>query len=135
LPHLTPGVEEIIAATPARKISFLYLANELLQDSRKKGMEFIQEYEKILPDVFANLANLDKDVKNKAFRLLQVWKERNLYPPAFIQLLESNLKPESSPIETSPPEEHVNKRVKQHHAPPEKHIPESVHCLKQSSTK
>ncbi|URE38886.1 hypothetical protein MUK42_37640, partial [Musa troglodytarum] len=41
-----------------QRICFLYLANDILQNSRRKGLEFINEFWKVLPgalnDVFNN---------------------------------------------------------------------------------
>ena len=36
-------------AQKERKLVYLYLANDIMQTSRKKGGEFIQEYAKVLP--------------------------------------------------------------------------------------
>lgn len=32
-----------------RRVSFLYLANDILQNSRRKGSEFVNEFWKVLP--------------------------------------------------------------------------------------
>ena len=42
-------------ATAARKISFLYLANDVIQNSKKKGDELPREFAKILPDAFIHV--------------------------------------------------------------------------------
>jgi regulator of Ty1 transposition protein 103 len=39
--------QEALRTTPERKITYLYLANDVIQQSRKKGSHFIDEYAKV----------------------------------------------------------------------------------------
>ena len=52
---------------------FLYLANDILQNSRRKGPEFVDEFWTVLPRVLRdNVGSGDESVKNAAYRLVRV---------------------------------------------------------------
>lgn len=52
-------------------MSFLYLANDILQNSRRKGSEFVGEFWKVLPDALSDvLENGDEFGRNAALRLV-----------------------------------------------------------------
>ncbi|KAI8908807.1 hypothetical protein DFJ77DRAFT_473352 [Powellomyces hirtus] len=46
---------ELHKATPARKLSFLYLANDVVQNSRRKGDEFVKEFAKVFPETLPHV--------------------------------------------------------------------------------
>ncbi|OVA03318.1 CID domain [Macleaya cordata] len=62
------------------KIPFLYLANDILQNSKRKGNEFVSEFWKVLPaalkDVFENG---DEHGKTVVSRLVGIWEERKVF--------------------------------------------------------
>jgi regulator of Ty1 transposition protein 103 len=41
-----------VLAKPAKKLTLLYLGNDVLQNSKKKGSEFNAEFKLMLPSVF-----------------------------------------------------------------------------------
>lgn len=52
---------------------FLYLANDILQNSRRKGPEFVNEFWNVLPRVLRDVVDCgDESVKNAAYRLVRV---------------------------------------------------------------
>lgn len=54
-----------------KRVSFLYLANDILQNSRRKGSEFVGEFWKVLPDALSDvLENGDEFGRNAALRLV-----------------------------------------------------------------
>ena len=56
---------------PEKQVSFLYLANDILQNSRRKGLEFVTEFWKVLPDALNNvLENGDEFGRNAVLRLV-----------------------------------------------------------------
>ncbi|CAL9132041.1 unnamed protein product [Musa textilis] len=63
-----------------QRICFLYLANDILQNSRRKGLEFINEFWKVLPgalnDVFNNGGEFGR---NTVIRLIDIWEERKVF--------------------------------------------------------
>ncbi|XP_058080116.1 actin cytoskeleton-regulatory complex protein PAN1-like [Magnolia sinica] len=63
-----------------QRVPFLYLANDILQNSRRKGSEFVNEFWKVLPgalkDVFENGGDHGKNVVS---RLVGIWEERKVF--------------------------------------------------------
>ena len=54
-----------------RRLAFLYLANDILQNSRRKGSEFVGEFWKVLPDALRDMIeNGDEFGRNNAQRLV-----------------------------------------------------------------
>ena len=54
--------QELYQANAALKMSLLYLANDIIQTSRKDGKEFPEEFYKYLPKVLVHV-NQGKDEK------------------------------------------------------------------------
>uniref|UniRef100_A0A8C0FN58 Regulation of nuclear pre-mRNA domain containing 1B n=1 Tax=Bubo bubo TaxID=30461 RepID=A0A8C0FN58_BUBBB len=68
------------ALTPGRKLTFLYLANDVIQNSKRKGPEFTREFESVLVDAFSHVAReADEGCKKPLERLLNIWQERSVY--------------------------------------------------------
>ncbi|CAL9109527.1 unnamed protein product [Musa acuminata var. zebrina] len=63
-----------------QKVPFLYLANDILQNSKRTGTEFVSEFWKVLPaalkDVFENG---DEHGKNVVSRLVDIWDQRRVF--------------------------------------------------------
>ncbi|KAJ3270597.1 hypothetical protein HDV01_007693 [Terramyces sp. JEL0728] len=77
-------VEQISKLVGEKRLYLLYLCNDL-----KK--EFIPLFKQVLPSVFKDcLKHTKKETKQKISRILNVWKERNIYSQSFIDEL-SNL--------------------------------------------
>ncbi|RZC59455.1 hypothetical protein C5167_006746 [Papaver somniferum] len=63
-----------------QRLPFLYLANDILQNSRRKGSEFVDEFWKVLPDALGDVAqNGDEFGRNAALRLVTIWEERKVF--------------------------------------------------------
>uniref|UniRef100_A0A803R9N0 CID domain-containing protein n=1 Tax=Cannabis sativa TaxID=3483 RepID=A0A803R9N0_CANSA len=63
-----------------QRISFLYLANDILQNSRRKGSEFVNEFWKVLPGALKLVyENGDEHGKKVATRLVDIWEERKVF--------------------------------------------------------
>ncbi|GMH26700.1 hypothetical protein Nepgr_028543 [Nepenthes gracilis] len=61
-------------------VSFLYLANDILQNSRRKGSEFVNEFWKVLPAALKNVyENGDERAKKSVSRLVDIWEERKVF--------------------------------------------------------
>lgn len=58
---------------------FMYLANDVIQNSKKKGPEFGKEFEKILPKAFQHMKDFDDKTRDRIMRLIQIWEERGIY--------------------------------------------------------
>ncbi|XP_077542539.1 regulation of nuclear pre-mRNA domain-containing protein 1B [Haemaphysalis longicornis] len=74
-------LRELKKAKPARKLTFMYLANDVIQNSKKKGPEFTREFGTVLAKAFAHISVRDTDQKTHAGlrRILSVWKERSVF--------------------------------------------------------
>lgn len=63
-----------------RRVSFLYLANDILQNSRRKGSEFVNEFWKVLPAALKVVyGNGDENGKKAVSRLVNIWEERKVF--------------------------------------------------------
>ncbi|XP_051281077.1 regulation of nuclear pre-mRNA domain-containing protein 1B isoform X1 [Dicentrarchus labrax] len=81
-----------------RKLTFLYLANDVIQNSKKKGPEFTKDFETVLVDACSHVAReADENCKKHMERLLNIWKERSLYRGDFIQQLKLAIEDSNSP--------------------------------------
>ncbi|XP_022982898.1 regulation of nuclear pre-mRNA domain-containing protein 1A-like isoform X1 [Cucurbita maxima] len=63
-----------------QRVSFLYLANDILQNSRRKGSEFVNEFWKVLPGALKYVYDQgDESGKKAAARLVNIWEERKVF--------------------------------------------------------
>ncbi|CAN4079068.1 unnamed protein product [Withania somnifera] len=63
-----------------QRLAFLYLANDILQNSRRKGSEFVGEFWKVLPDALRDvIVNGNEFGRNAALRLISIWEERKVF--------------------------------------------------------
>uniref|UniRef100_A0A452IK84 CID domain-containing protein n=1 Tax=Gopherus agassizii TaxID=38772 RepID=A0A452IK84_9SAUR len=89
---------ELRKAKSSRKLTFLYLANDVIQNSKRKGPEFTREFESVLVDAFSHVAReADEGCKKPLERLLNIWQERSVYGSEFIQQLKLSMEDTSSP--------------------------------------
>ncbi|XP_077370647.1 regulation of nuclear pre-mRNA domain-containing protein 1B isoform X2 [Festucalex cinctus] len=92
---------ELKKAKTSRKLTFLYLANDVIQNSKKKGPEFTKDFETVLIDACSHVASeVDESCKKHMERLLNIWKERSLYRSDFIQQLTLAIEDSNSPPPT-----------------------------------
>ena len=55
-----------------QRLAYLYLANDILQNSRRKGSEFVGEFWKVLPDALRDVIEHGDDFgRNAALRLVR----------------------------------------------------------------
>ncbi|KAH1182472.1 hypothetical protein KIL84_010226 [Mauremys mutica] len=100
---------ELRKAKSSRKLTFLYLANDVIQNSKRKGPEFTREFESVLVDAFSHVAReADEGCKKPLERLLNIWQERSVYGSEFIQQLKLSMEDTSSP----PPKATLRFRVR-----------------------
>ncbi|GAV86082.1 CTD_bind domain-containing protein [Cephalotus follicularis] len=63
-----------------QKVPLLYLANDILQNSKRKGNEFVSEFWKVLPAALKNLTvKGDDHGKTVVARLVNIWEERRVF--------------------------------------------------------
>ena len=76
---------ELIKVKTKKKLTFLYLANDVIQNSRKKGQEFTKAFGGVLINAFTHVAkHSDEKTKNSIGRMLDIWVERNIYEADYI---------------------------------------------------
>uniref|UniRef100_A0A8C7TI12 Regulation of nuclear pre-mRNA domain containing 1B n=1 Tax=Oncorhynchus mykiss TaxID=8022 RepID=A0A8C7TI12_ONCMY len=89
---------ELKKAKSSRKLTFLYLANDVIQNSKKKGPEFAKDFETVLVDACSHVARYaDDGCRRPIDRLLTIWQERSLYKAEFIQQLKLAIEDSNSP--------------------------------------
>lgn len=63
-----------------QKIPLLYVANDILQNSKRNGTEFVGEFWKVLPGALKDvMENGDDRGKNVVSRLVGIWEERKVF--------------------------------------------------------
>ncbi|CAN1132384.1 Regulation of nuclear pre-mRNA domain-containing protein 1B [Linum perenne] len=63
-----------------QRVPFLYLANDILQNSRRKGSEFVNEFWKVLPKALKLVHESGSDNGKKTVaRLVDIWEERKVF--------------------------------------------------------
>ncbi|KAL4351492.1 hypothetical protein GQ457_06G016290 [Hibiscus cannabinus] len=89
-----------------RRVSFLYLANDILQNSRRKGSEFVNEFWKVLPAALNRVYDDgDEHGKKAVTRLVDIWEERKVFGSRGQNLKDEMLVKNPAP---SPPAAAVN---------------------------
>lgn len=65
----------------------MYLANDVIQNSRKKGPEFNKEFAGVLRDAFEVIGGpkISEKTRKCISRLLQVWEERSVYDKKLVE--------------------------------------------------
>uniref|UniRef100_A0A2M4BSH3 Putative regulator of nuclear mrna n=1 Tax=Anopheles marajoara TaxID=58244 RepID=A0A2M4BSH3_9DIPT len=74
-------LKELAKAPAAKKLTYMYLANDVIQNSKKKGPEFGREFEHVLLKAFRYIAQSSPEPKtiNSLNRILNIWGERGVY--------------------------------------------------------
>ena len=81
-----------MVAPVGRKINYLYLANDLLQNSKqKKNIDFQLEFQSVLPQVIPIFEFVDSSTKKRVVHILDVWEERRVFSIDFCRYLKSKL--------------------------------------------
>ncbi|XP_033136078.1 UPF0400 protein C337.03 isoform X2 [Brassica rapa] len=63
-----------------QRLAYLYLANDILQNSRRRGSEFVGEFWSVLPDALRDvIENGDDSERKSALRLVNIWEERKVF--------------------------------------------------------
>ena len=69
----------------------MYLANDVIQNSKKKGPDYNKEFAQKLPKVFEHISEvqLDEKATRGIGRLLEVWAERGVFDAATLTTFQS----------------------------------------------
>ncbi|KAF3512028.1 hypothetical protein F2Q69_00000393 [Brassica cretica] len=64
----------------AQKVPLLYLANDILQNSKRQGNEFVQEFWNVLPKAVKDIVSQGDDRgKGVVSRLVKIWEDRRVF--------------------------------------------------------
>lgn len=65
----------------------MYLANDVIQNSKKKGPEFGKEFGEVLVESFKHIVKtgINAKTKHSLHRILNIWQERGVYDATKIQ--------------------------------------------------
>eukprot|EP00890_Picochlorum_soloecismus_P006306 jgi/Picsp_1/6677/NSC_04020-R1_enth vhs family protein len=67
-------------ADTQKRLSMIYLANDVIQTSRKRGPEFVREFLKVLPGAIGDfMRNADEKSKESVERVISVWEKRKVF--------------------------------------------------------
>lgn len=94
--------EELKKSKPRKQLTLLYLANDVLQNGRRKGNvpEYISYFRTTLPKVL-HIIGKDEVIKSKALRVVNIWEQREIYPKEICLNFKKHLSRETSSSESS----------------------------------
>lgn len=86
-------LRELQNVPESKKLTFMYLANDVIQNSKKKGPEYGKEFSLALPKVFTHIGETCSSEKlfGSMGRILKIWEERGVYDSKTINEYRSRL--------------------------------------------
>ncbi|XP_044308553.1 regulation of nuclear pre-mRNA domain-containing protein 1A isoform X5 [Varanus komodoensis] len=95
---VTVWERELRKAKPNRKLTFLYLANDVIQNSKRKGPEFTKDFAPVIVEAFKHVSSeTDESCKKHLGRVLSIWEERSVYENDVLEQLRHALYGEKNP--------------------------------------
>ncbi|XP_014466900.1 regulation of nuclear pre-mRNA domain-containing protein 1A isoform X3 [Alligator mississippiensis] len=83
---------ELRKAKSNRKLTFLYLANDVIQNSKRKGPEFTKDFAPVIVEAFKHVSSeSDESCKKHLGRVLSIWEERSVYENDVLEQLRQAL--------------------------------------------
>lgn len=76
----------------------MYLANDVIQNSKKKGPEYGREFLKVLPKAFQHIGECcasDEKTNASLARILSIWEERGVYEAKICHDFRAAMRPQS----------------------------------------
>ncbi|KAK5135557.1 hypothetical protein LTR08_005037 [Meristemomyces frigidus] len=82
-----------LAPSPAKKLNLLYLANEVVQQSRARGkQDFLLAFEPLVAEATSvAYGGGSLDVQGKVRRVVEVWRQRGIFGPGTLAGVEARL--------------------------------------------
>ena len=63
-----------------KRLSLIYLVNDVVQTSRRSGREYTEAFHKALPEAFRHMMkHSDEKVQQRLKKLVLVWRDRNVW--------------------------------------------------------
>ncbi|KAG2382728.1 hypothetical protein C9374_005308 [Naegleria lovaniensis] len=99
-------LREVKKAAPKRKLCYFYLANDVIQNSRKKTQAFVDEFQHVLPVALRDNINMIPQNEQKSLqRMFNVLEERKIFTSDFSKeckrIIEGALDGSTSSVQTS----------------------------------
>lgn len=71
----------LILAEESRQLTLMYLANDVIQNSKKKGPEYGKQFGTVLKKAFEIMGgdSCSEKTQKSLHRLLNIWEERGVY--------------------------------------------------------
>ena len=79
----------LFSATSEKKLTLLFLVNDVLQHSKRKGPQFVDAFGHILPKCMADYKDLES--KAQIERMLDIWESREVFHKHIISAMKYNL--------------------------------------------
>ena len=100
-------IKELKKARGSKKLTLLYLANDVVQNSKKKGPEFNRDFRPVLVDAFKDaFKDADDKTRGSLDRLLAVWLERGVYEAELLDKIRRHM---NKKVQSSPEAQHSHK--------------------------
>ncbi|XP_048778100.1 regulation of nuclear pre-mRNA domain-containing protein 1B-like isoform X2 [Ostrea edulis] len=97
-------LREMQRVRATHRLTFMYLANDVIQNSKKKGPEFTKDFATVLPDAYKiSTKDADDKVKKSVDRILGIWEERGVYSKNFIDQMRQSKPGVQNNEKTTPP--------------------------------
>lgn len=101
-----------------KRLSLIYLVNDVVQTSRRSGREYTEAFHKALPEAFRHMMkHSDEKVQQKLKKLVLVWRDRNVWGNKGLGLYLDMVRGVS--LNASP-------EVRPNHQPPSQSVPDPV---------
>ena len=94
--------EELKKSKPRKQLTLLYLANDVLQNGRRKGNvpEYISYFRASLPKALSIIGK-DPAIKPKALRVINIWEQRSIFSKENCLSFKKNLSSSSASSDSS----------------------------------
>ncbi|KAI3898046.1 hypothetical protein MKX03_006737 [Papaver bracteatum] len=91
--------DKLFKSQKEKRVTFLYLANDILQNGKRKGSEYVNEFWRVLPAAVKEvLENGDENGRKAATRLVGIWDERKVFGSRGQGLKDEMLGKDSPPL-------------------------------------
>lgn len=71
--------------TPSKRLlTYMYVANDVMQNTKKRGPDFVTEFCKVIADALVFTVRRDASFMPKLKRLVDVWQQRNVIPSKYV---------------------------------------------------
>ncbi|KAJ3035510.1 Regulation of nuclear pre-mRNA domain containing protein 1B, partial [Rhizophlyctis rosea] len=106
--------KELLKAAPHRKLCYIYLANDVIQNSRRKSDDFVKEFAKVWEVSLVHAyRNSPEKYQPKILRILNILEDRNIFEADFLHSIKRRIETgEDTPPVTALPSVPMDKDTK-----------------------